>query len=123
MNWDLESIGYCSNVHPGNSFVEYLGQLKTHAVQVREKLQLDRMGIGLWFSAATAVQLKSAIDYSRLTEFLDNNGLVAYTLNGFPFGDFHQDVVKHDVYLPTWESQERLDYTKLLADLNRSFVD
>ena len=117
MSWELESIGYCSNVHPGKNFFEYLEQLKTHSVLVREKLNVDRMGIGLWFSAATAIQLKSAIDYSRLAEFLDNNGLVAYTLNGFPFGDFHQDVVKHDVYLPTWESKERLDFTKLLADL------
>ena len=117
MSWDLSSIGYCSNVHPGKSFAEYLKQLKANSVQVRESLHLDRMGIGLWFSAATAIQLKSAIDYGRLIGFLDDNGLDAYTLNGFPYGDFHQDVVKHAVYLPTWASDKRLEYTKLLADL------
>ena len=31
-----------------------------------------------------------------------------FTFNGFPYGDFHQSVVKHRVYEPTWADAERL---------------
>ena len=43
-----------------------------------------------------------------------------FTLNGFPYGDFHQDVVKHQVYFPTWAQPARTDYTRdLIAILHR----
>ena len=41
--------------------------------------------------------------------------LVPFTLNGFPYGDFHQPVVKHRVYEPTWADRLRGDYTIRLA--------
>jgi len=44
-----------------------------------------------------------------------NHGLLAYTFNGFPFGDFHQPVVKHLVYQPQWNDTARLEYTLNLA--------
>lgn len=112
-----ESIGYCSNVHPGKDFSEYLDQLKTHSVEVRKKLGFKKMGIGLWFSNETASQLKTESDRQNLVQFLDDNGLFAYTINGFPFGNFHDDVVKHKVYSPDWTSVERLEYTKTVCDV------
>ena len=42
-----------------------------------------------------------------------------YTLNGFPYGDFHQEVVKHRVYEPTWWQPERLHYTMQLVEIHR----
>ena len=33
------------------------------------------------------------------------------TVNAFPFGDFHEDVVKHQVYEPSWTDLRRSDYT------------
>jgi hypothetical protein len=44
-------------------------------------------------------------------EWLRAAGLVPFTLNGFPFGDFHQRIVKHQVYYPTWAEPARLHYT------------
>jgi hypothetical protein len=40
-----------------------------------------------------------------------------FTLNGFPYGDFHQPVVKHAVYEPTWWQEERRIYTQQLATI------
>ena len=44
------------------------------------------------------------------------HGLAAYTLNGFPWGDFHEPIVKHAVYEPNWTDPRRLHYTLGLVD-------
>jgi hypothetical protein len=75
------------------------------------------MGIGLWLSATAARELD---DQARLFEFRDwlaESGFVPFTLNGFPYGDFHQEIVKHDVYRPTWDQPIRLEYTIRLAEI------
>lgn len=72
------------------------------------------MGIGLWFSNQSSQQL----EHEGLDEFaawLDQQGLQTITLNGFPYGDFHQAVVKHDVYLPDWTNPSRRLFTERLA--------
>ncbi|MFM7161464.1 MAG: metabolite traffic protein EboE, partial [Planctomycetaceae bacterium] len=38
-------------------------------------------------------------------------GLPCYTLNAFPYGDFHSERVKEQVYLPDWTNPARLQYT------------
>ena len=40
-----------------------------------------------------------------------------FTLNGFPYGDFHQAVVKHAVYHPTWADPKRTEYTLQLIEV------
>ena len=45
-----------------------------------------------------------------------------YTLNGFPYGDFHQQVVKHRVYEPTWWQPERLHYTMQLVQIQDAIL-
>ena len=34
------------------------------------------------------------------------------TINGFPFGAFHRERVKENVYLPDWRDRRRVDYTQ-----------
>jgi hypothetical protein len=43
-------------------------------------------------------------------------------MNGFPHGDFHRDVVKHEVYHPNWCRSERLAYTVDLIHLLAALV-
>jgi hypothetical protein len=69
------------------------------------------MGVGLWLSAAAAKTLRAEDNTRTFGEWLRGVGLVPFTFNGFPYGDFHQKVVKHDVYLPTWADERRLAYT------------
>jgi hypothetical protein len=38
-------------------------------------------------------------------------------MNGFPYGGFHNTVVKDEVHAPDWTTTERVEYTKRLADI------
>ena len=112
------NVGYCTNVHRGVSFEQALTNLKTFAVPVKQAICPDQaMGIGLWFSnEAVSVALQDG-NWQRLKRFLDDSGLVAHTFNAFPFTDFHQPVVKRQVYLPDWTSDARARYTMDVARL------
>src|SRR5690606_2033482 len=44
-------------------------------------------------------------------------GGYVFTMNGFPFGAFHDTRVKEDVHTPDWTTAERLRYTKRLFDI------
>ena len=115
-------LGYCTNVHAGNDYASTLENLERYACDVKQQVSPDSpMGVGLWLPASAAQEV---IDQNRIAEFrewLDERGLFVFTMNGFPYGDFHQTVVKHAVYKPTWADAERLDYTlnlvKILAGL------
>ena len=111
-------IGYCTNVHAGRDLVETRQQLECHAVEVKRQFSPTRpMGIGLWLSAAAASRLTDVSQLQEFAEWLDAEGLVPFTLNGFPYGDFHQPVVKHRVYEPTWFESARSDYTVQLIEI------
>jgi hypothetical protein len=71
------------------------------------------MGVGLWLAAPAAEQLESGAELLR--EALAVNGIWLFTLNGFPYGDFHRARVKQAVYSPAWDRPERRHYTLNLA--------
>ena len=78
------------------------------------------MPVGLWLSESAIAELgdesPSCISATKaFGDWLTDRGLDPFTFNGFPLGNFHQEIVKHDVYLPTWASTQRLEYTKKLA--------
>lgn len=113
------ATGYCTNVHAGANLSQTMENLQQHATAVRQQFCPDRpMGIGLWLSSSTANALAGeASEIAKFAKFLETNQLVPYTMNGFPFGDFHQERVKHDVYLPTWMESDRAHYTRTLIEL------
>ena len=105
-------LGYCSNVHPAEDVEGILDQLRRYAGEVRARLGVARLGIGLWLPAATAHELAgSPATLDRLRTGLDRHGLEVVTLNAFPYAGFHAPVVKRDVYSPDWSTWRRLDYT------------
>ena len=111
-------IGYCGNVHPGRTIEEVKQNLTLHSLEVKRQFSPDQpMGIGLWLSETASQELDDQDELCRFRDWLTGNGLVPFTLNGFPFGDFHQEVVKLDVYRPTWAEVSRLDYTVRLAEI------
>ncbi|MFW2514261.1 metabolite traffic protein EboE [Demequina sp. SO4-13] len=121
-------LSYCTNVHPAEDLDGVIDQLVTYAVPVRESAGLEVLGVGLWMPAVLAHRLDaSAEDRDRLRAVLAEHRLQVHTLNAFPYGGFHRDVVKLDVYTPTWAEPERLDYTlacaRVLADLLPDGVD
>ena len=112
------ALGYCTNVHAGATLRQTRENLQKHAVRVKELYSPKRpMGIGLWLSAAAAKELVETKQVAEFRDWLAEQGLVPYTMNGFPYGDFHEKIVKHRVYQPTWWDRQRLDYTLQLVDI------
>lgn len=113
------STGYCTNVHAGATLDVTRANLERYALAVKERYSPDRpMGVGLWLSAKAAEELTRSAGEGEFAEWLATRGLVPYTLNGFPYGDFHQQVVKHRVYEPNWFQPERLHYTMQLVQIH-----
>lgn len=114
----LVHLAYCSNVHPAQDLAGIKDQLRRFTGPVRERLGVDTLGLGLWLPAVTAAQL--AADPAQVAELravLDEQGLEVVTLNAFPYGGFHDPVVKHKVYHPDWTTRERLTYTLDAAEV------
>lgn len=114
-------LSYCTNVHPGMSLAEVVSGLKQYTVPVGQVFG-QPLAAGLWLAAPVIAELRAAPEKSR--EFagtLQELGLPCYTLNAFPFGNFHDRRVKENVYLPDWSQPARARYTvdcaRVLADL------
>ena len=116
------ATGYCTNVHAGADLATTRANLERHTLEVKRLVSPDRpMGVGLWLSADAARSLRqSGLD--DFAAWLRSVDLVPYTFNGFPYGDFHQPVVKHRVYEPTWADPNRLDYTLDLAAIQDALL-
>jgi sugar phosphate isomerase/epimerase len=110
----LLHLAYCSNVHPADDLDGVAAQLERYTARVRAKLDVPKLGIGLWV-AAPAVADEAAAD--RLASQLERLSLEVVTLNGFPYKAFHAPVVKRDVYWPHWAQDDRREYTLGLARL------
>ena len=108
-------LSYCTNVHPGRSFAEVKDGLEQFTAPVRENYG-EALGAGLWLGQPVVQEILDSPDrMTQLANVLAENGLICYTLNAFPFGDFHSPRVKENVYLPDWSQPSRLDYTENCA--------
>ncbi|MDA1312013.1 MAG: metabolite traffic protein EboE [Acidobacteria bacterium] len=110
-------LGYCTNVHAGASLPETVKNLEQHTLAVKARVSPNEpMGVGLWLAARAARDLLAEPEeLARFRDWLWERGLEAFTLNGFPYGDFHGREVKYRVYEPDWRDPERLRYTLDLA--------
>lgn len=115
-------LAYCTNIHRGESWEEILRALEQHVLAVRDRVRSLRglegpFAIGLRLSAVAARDLR---DPSRLDDFrrwLDRHQCYVFTVNGFPYGQFHGTRVKEQVYAPDWTTQDRLEYTRTLFEI------
>ncbi|MCE9592280.1 MAG: metabolite traffic protein EboE [Planctomycetes bacterium] len=111
-------LAYCTNVHAGATLEQTLANLEKHACAVRRIVCPDKtMGVGLWLSAEAAQQVVTENRTTELRAWLAERDLTVRTMNGFPYGNFHEAVVKHAVYEPDWADPRRLEYTKHLITI------
>jgi len=109
-------LTYCSNIHPGESLDEITAMLTQNVAAVRKGMGLTQpMGLGLRLSDRATRDLEAPGRLHLLAAQLERLGLYVFTLNGFPYGVFHGEAVKDQVYLPDWRQPERLDYSNRLA--------
>lgn len=117
------NIGYCTNIHSGARFDQTLENLKSFSKRVKQTVSdHEPMGVGLWFSEQAVSEALQPRAFTQLQEFLTEAELTPYTFNGFPQFDFHQPVVKKNVYLPDWTCSERLNYTLNIAKLQSQLL-
>jgi sugar phosphate isomerase/epimerase len=109
-------LAYCSNVHPAEDVDGIVAQLRRFAGPVRQRIGVDKLGIGLWLPVTAVEELTSgAATLRTLVEVLAAEKLEVFTVNGFPYRGFQSPSVKYRVYRPDWAESERLDYTLRLA--------
>ncbi|MFO1053150.1 MAG: metabolite traffic protein EboE [Planctomycetota bacterium] len=107
-------LTYCGNVHPAESLDDWLGVLVGPGAQIASSSRLAGRSfpLGVWWTAEVARSLATdASARERVREILANTACHIATLNVFPFGGFHADVVKEAVYRPDWADDRRADYT------------
>jgi hypothetical protein len=116
-------LAYCTNIHRGESWAETFDSLKAHTLAVRNRVCRDQpFAIGLRLSNRASLELSDRAALENFRAWLDENQCYVFTINGFPFGQFHNTRVKEQVYLPDWTSPERLAYTNRLFDLLAALV-
>jgi len=113
-----QHLTYCLNVHTGESWDECLAAIEKYALEVRRRVAPGiSFGLGMRLSRIAADELIKAERLSEFREFLAKHDLYVFTINGFPYGQFHDTEVKERVYDPDWCCEERVIYTNLLADI------
>ncbi|SFZ90913.1 hypothetical protein SAMN05428642_1011238 [Flaviramulus basaltis] len=115
-------LTYCTNIHPGETWEEVFDNLKNYTLKVKKNLTPEKpFGIGLRLSQKSATTLLQDNNLLDFKTWLDKNGLYVFTMNGFPFGEFHNTVIKDQVHTPDWTTEDRVNYThdlmKILAYL------
>ncbi|MBD2194280.1 MULTISPECIES: metabolite traffic protein EboE [Calothrix] len=115
-------LTYCTNIHPGESWSEVFTNIQKYIPELKQRLSPQAaFGIGLRLADTAAKELLTDNNLAQFQTWLKQQDLYVFTLNGFPYGGFHRQVVKDQVYAPDWSNQERLEYTlnltKILAAL------
>ncbi|MEX0820877.1 MAG: metabolite traffic protein EboE [Rhodothermales bacterium] len=112
-------LTYCTNIHPGETLEDVTDNLTTYTVPLKALVSpSDAMGVGLRLSnQAVAELVGDEAKLERFEQLLLDHDLYVFTLNGFPYGSFHRQRVKDDVYRPDWRDDERLQYTLRLIEV------
>lgn len=106
-------LTYCTNIHPGETWEEVFGNLKKYCLEVKNRIIPDKkFGIGLRLSQKSASTLLLNDNLLIFKNWLDSNNMYVFTMNGFPYGDFHNVEIKDKVHLPDWTTEDRINYTK-----------
>ncbi|MEM7045287.1 MAG: metabolite traffic protein EboE [Pseudomonadota bacterium] len=115
---DAPHLTYCTNIHAGESWDDIFSRLEANLPAIKaEASPDDSMGVGLRLSAIAAEALSASDRLEEFQAFLAEGGYYVFTINGFPYGPFHGQRVKEQVYQPDWSHDERLTYSDRMADL------
>lgn len=112
---DFGHLTYCTNIHPGENWQTTFESLKAYVPEIKTAVAPDTMlGLGLRLSNIASEELGMDDQLIAFQQWLEENGLYVFTMNGFPYGNFHNERVKDDVHSPDWTTSERVRYTRRL---------
>jgi sugar phosphate isomerase/epimerase len=73
-------------------------------------------GLGLRLSNTASAELNEGNHMPEFKKWLQENNIYIFTMNGFPYGNFHDEPVKDKVHAPDWTTKKRVKYTQRLFD-------
>lgn len=112
MKTELGHLTYCTNIHSGENWEEHFDELKKLFPEIKNSVSPNNpLGIGLRLSNQASIALTDTQKLKQFSDWLNREGGYVYTMNGFPYGDFHSKRVKESVHAPDWTSDERTSYT------------
>src|SRR5580693_1115557 len=101
-------LAYCGNIHRGETWSETLAALNQYTLAVKQRVAPSaQFGIGLRLSDQASRELSHEPALSDFQRCLERHNCYVFTINGFPFGKFHGQRVKEQVYSPDWTTSER----------------
>ncbi len=111
-------LTYCSNIHTGEGWQEHFSELKKNIPDIKKAVCPDApMGIGLRLANQASIDLLESQNLEIFKKWLAENDCYVFTMNGFPYGGFHDVVVKDQVHAPDWTTQSRVDYTNRMFEI------
>jgi len=88
-------LAYCTNIHRGETWPETFDSLKKYTLAVRDRVTANkRYAIGLRLSQRAAQELRERSTLLEFQRWLEQNHCYVFTINGFPYGQFHGARVK-----------------------------
>lgn len=116
-------LTYCLNIHQGETWEENFRAIRQHTLRVRQEVCPNQpFGLGLRLSRKAAETLWQTERLNEFKRFLSSSNLYVFTVNGFPYGQFHETRIKENVYSPDWQQTERNEYTLILARILASLL-
>lgn len=111
-------LTYCSNIHAGESWEDHFEKLKENVPAIKNELAHgEAFGLGLRLADAASKILQQPQSLQAFKQWLNDNDVYVFTMNGFPYGNFHHTAVKDLVHAPDWLTNDRVAYTIRLADI------
>lgn len=110
-------LSYCTNIHPYSN-VDQLIDVIIHQVKNVAHDFVKPFAVGLHLNNNIVNELtESDVKLQLLKNTLKENNFYVCSLNCFPYGEFHHQVVKEKVYRPDWGASSRAEYTIKAAEI------
>ncbi len=115
------ALCYSMNVHPGEGLDDVLSALEGTVAPLKRRFSAPGpFAVGLRLAAQAAKEVEGRGE--EVKAVLEREGLVPVTVNAFPYGDFHGERVKEEVYRPDWTDARRAVYTLRAAVVLAAFA-
>lgn len=104
-------LTYCTNIHAGGDWEETNSSLKQNLPSIKNAVSPNEpFGLGLRLSNAASEEVTDE-QLQEFKDWLTEIDCYVFTMNGFPYGNFHGEPVKDQVHVPDWTTDKRLNYT------------
>jgi hypothetical protein len=116
-------LTYCTNIHAGESWPDHFAALQDSFPGIKKQISpQSAIGIGLRLSNEASLELMKEENLNYFKQWLKENDAYIYTMNGFPYGNFHHTRVKENVHTPDWLTEDRVAYTNRLFNILASLL-